>query len=68
MRKREFFISRGGGQKILARKTICRKIFLYQNHMRTTCRAKRGRWVYEGGGLEQLRKVLEVVSLLIGVA
>jgi len=24
--------------------------------MRTTCRAKRGRWVYEGGGLERNAK------------
>jgi hypothetical protein len=40
-------------QKFLARKIIYRKIIFYQNHMLTMFEAKRGRWVYEGGELEQ---------------
>lgn len=46
------FVRRGGGLKIFARKIIYRKIILYQNHMLTSSEAKRGRWVYERGGLE----------------
>jgi hypothetical protein len=43
----------GGGRKILARKMIYRKINFYENHMHTSFIVKRGRWVYERGGLEQ---------------
>ena len=50
---------KGGGRKILARKIIYRKIISYQNHMRTTSEAKRGRWVYEGGELEQFSRSLK---------
>jgi hypothetical protein len=50
---RKLFVRRGGGRKIWARKIIYRKIFPYQNHMLTMFEAKRGRWVYEGGELEQ---------------
>jgi len=52
----EFFVSWGGGQKILTRKIIYRKIFLSYNHMLTTAKVKWGRWVYEGGELEQVEK------------
>jgi hypothetical protein len=50
---RKIFVRRRGGRKFLTRKIIYRKIFLYQNHMWTMFEAKRGRWVYEGGELEQ---------------
>jgi hypothetical protein len=58
MHFREIFVSRGGGQKILTRKIIYRKIFLRQNHMLTTAEVKQGRWVYEGGELEHNSKSL----------
>jgi len=58
MHFREIFVSRGGGQKILTRKMIYRKIFLRQNHILTTAEVKRGRWVYEGGELEHDSKNL----------
>jgi hypothetical protein len=54
----EFFVSWGGGQKNLTRKIIYRKIFLRWNHMLTTAKVKRSRWVYEGGELEHSREVL----------
>jgi hypothetical protein len=53
-----FLLAGGGGQKILTRKMIYRKIFLSYNRMLTTAKGKRGRWVYEGGELEHSRKVL----------
>lgn len=58
MHFREIFVSREGGQKILTRKIIYRKIFLYQNHILRTAEVKRGRWVYEGGELEHNSKNL----------
>jgi hypothetical protein len=36
MRIQEFFVSRGGGRKFLARKIIYRKLFPHQDHMLTT--------------------------------
>jgi hypothetical protein len=48
----------GGGQKLLTRKIIYRKIISNQNHMLTTFEVKRGRWVYEGGELERDSKSL----------
>jgi len=38
--------------KSFTRKIIYREINLYQNHMRPSSGAKRGRWVYEGSELE----------------
>jgi hypothetical protein len=64
----EFLISWGGGQKSLTRKIIYRKILLRQNHMLTMAKAKRGRWVYEGGELEHIRKVLWAVTACLGIA
>jgi hypothetical protein len=36
--------------------------------MLTMAKAKRGRWVYEGGELEHIRKVLWAVTACLGIA
>ena len=57
----------GGGRKILARKIIYRKINFYQNHMLTNFVVKRGRWVYERGGLEQNSKSPGAITACLGM-
>jgi hypothetical protein len=63
----DFLVSWGGGQKLWTRKIIYRKIFLRRNHMLTTAKVKQGRWVYEGGELEHIRKVLWAVTVCLGI-
>jgi hypothetical protein len=35
--------------------------------MLTIAEAKRGRWVYEGGALEHIRKVLWAITVCLGI-